>query len=88
MDASRPLLDLLVEHADWLRRLAVHLVKEGVEAEDVVQTTWEAALGSPPALDRPPRPWLAQVMRNAVRSARRARWRRSARETAVAQEGP
>jgi RNA polymerase sigma factor (sigma-70 family) len=75
--------ETLVAHAEWLRRLAVYLLHDEVEADDVVQETWEAALRSPPDPARPMRPWLAQVVRNAVHSTRRASARRSTREAAA-----
>lgn len=65
----------LLAHADWLRRLAVH-VAHGAEADDVVQDTWVAALRSPPDAGRPPRPWLAEVLRNFVRRRMRGERRR------------
>ena len=58
--------DLLV-HADWLRRLAVHLVQEN-DAEDLVQDTLAAAIHAAPDTDRPIRPWLGTVLRNLVRT--------------------
>jgi RNA polymerase sigma factor (sigma-70 family) len=61
--------DLLV-HADWLRRLAAHLVQEN-DAEDLVQDTLAAAIHAAPDTDRPIKPWLGTVLRNLVRT----RWR-------------
>ncbi len=58
----------LLQHADWLRRIAAGL---GGDDEDVLQDTWVAALKSPPSSDRPVRPWLATVLRNFARN----RWR-------------
>jgi RNA polymerase sigma-70 factor (ECF subfamily) len=79
-----PTAELLLQHATWLRRLAGYLVREGLEADDVLQETWEAVLVSPPDPRRPPRPWLARVLHNAIRSAARASSRRRAREKAGA----
>jgi RNA polymerase sigma factor (sigma-70 family) len=62
----------LLAHAEWLRRLATRLVGDG-DAADVVQQTWLAALRSPPAGDRPARPWLAEVLRNFARRSYRDR---------------
>ena len=75
--AKRPaIIEELLVHADWLRRLAGRLVDES-DADDLVQETWIAALRSPPQrAQRAPgsaRPWLAQVLRNLVRSRFRAR---------------
>jgi RNA polymerase sigma factor (sigma-70 family) len=63
-------IEELLEHADWLRRLAVRLLR-GHDPEDAVQDTWLAALHTPPAAGRPTEPWLAEVLRNFVRK----RWR-------------
>jgi RNA polymerase sigma factor (sigma-70 family) len=70
----------LLGHADWLRRLAGHLVRDDEDRDDLVQQTWLAALRAPPAADRPPRPWLAQVLRNFVRRGFRDRRSRRVRE--------
>ena len=74
--------EMLLAHGDWLRRLAVHLLRDAPDADDLVQDGWEAALRTPPDPERPIRPWLAQVLRNAVLSRRRASARRAAREHA------
>ncbi|MEM9382481.1 MAG: sigma-70 family RNA polymerase sigma factor [Planctomycetota bacterium] len=73
----------LLRHTEGLRRLVRSLVRDGAEAEDVVQETMTVALrrigrgegdpGSAPA-------WLAGVARNLVRSRRRDRARRLERE--------
>jgi RNA polymerase sigma factor (sigma-70 family) len=73
----------LLEHGQWMRKLASHLVHDTATAEDLVQDTWVAALRSPPDPARPPRPWLAQVLRNLVRSGVRHDSRRRDREAAV-----
>jgi RNA polymerase sigma factor (sigma-70 family) len=71
-------LEDLLSHADWLRRLAAHLVRGGGGADDLLQDTWEAALRCPPDPARPAQPWLAEVLRNLVRArGRKARRRRS-----------
>src|SRR5262245_49023338 len=74
----------LLTHAEWLRGLARHLVRDDADAADAVQQTWAAALKSPPDPTRPLRPWLAQVLRNFVRKDARAARNRGARELAVA----
>jgi RNA polymerase sigma factor (sigma-70 family) len=86
MDATSPRFDLktLLEHAGWLRRLAWQLVRQGDVAEDVVQETWVAAVQSPPDPARPPRPWLAEVLRNVVRMHQRGEIRRQQRERTAA----
>jgi RNA polymerase sigma-70 factor (ECF subfamily) len=64
-------VEKLLTQAGWLRALAVSLLRSHAEADDAIQEVWTAALRSPPDLSRPPRPWLAQVLRNVVRSAAR-----------------
>ncbi len=72
--------DELHRHAAWARKLARALVGDPAQADDLLQETWLAALRHPPASDRPSRPWLGRVMRNALRQDRRGASRRSARE--------
>jgi DNA-directed RNA polymerase specialized sigma24 family protein len=74
----------LLTHAAWLRRLARALAGEGPGAEDAVQDTYLAALTTPPARDRPLRPWLATVVRNFLRRQHRTQSRRERRERASA----
>jgi RNA polymerase sigma-70 factor (ECF subfamily) len=71
---------LLLEHAQWMRRLARSLVHDEVRAEDLTQETWTRLLARPPSLERPFRGWIATVMRNLVRAERRGSARREARE--------
>lgn len=61
----------------WLRQLAARLVWEGVDADDVPQEAWLAALRRPPRMDdgSGARGWFARVLRNAARDGHR-RWRR------------
>src|SRR3954451_695526 len=67
-------VEKLLTQAGWLRALAVSLLHSRPDADDAVQEVWAAALRAPPDQARPARPWLAQVLRNVVRSsARRAR---------------
>lgn len=75
---------VLLEHAQWMRRLARSLVRDGERAEDLAQETWTRILMRPPALDRPFRGWIATVMRNLVRAEQRGAARRTARERASA----
>ncbi len=83
--SSFPDADRLVEHAAWMRRLARSLVGDAALADDLVQETWHAALVNPPPEDRPLRPWLAHVVRNFARRARRGESRRRRREEEGAQ---
>jgi RNA polymerase sigma factor (sigma-70 family) len=77
-------VDQLLAEAAWLRALARSLLHGSVSVDDAVQEVWLAALRSPPERARPPRPWLAQVLRNVVRSAaRRFRTQRAQEAEAV-----
>src|SRR5437762_5987463 len=80
-------VDDLLAHAGWLSGLARDLVRGDV-ADDVVQETWVAALRTPPEPGRPPRPWLASVLRNFVRQRARADGRRRRHEEATAVGAP
>ncbi len=86
MSSSPPPADarLLLEHAQWIRRLARGLVHDPERAEDLSQETWTRLLERPPGLERPFRGWIATVMRNLLRAERRGAARRSAREQASA----
>lgn len=74
----------LLAHATWLRRLAYRLVGDTSVADDVAQETWLAAWRSPPRADRPVRPWLRHVLRNAARFRWRTETNRAAREQTMA----
>src|SRR5262245_44580852 len=76
----------LLEHAGWLRRLAMVLVQDPASADDLVQDAWVAALRRPPTRDTRPRSWLARVARNLVRNARRSEARRLIREELAREE--
>lgn len=71
----------VVEVTPWLRTLAQKLGAD--DADDLVQETWLAAVRHPPDRRRPLRPWLAQVLRNALLMRRRTEVRRVRREGAV-----
>ncbi len=72
--------DALVAHAAWMRRLALALTGREADADDLVQEAYVAALRSPPDPELPPRPWLAEVVRNAWRMRLRGERRRRTRE--------
>lgn len=86
MEHSEPIesVDLLLEHAGWLRRLARDLVHDAHAADDLVQDTWLAFLRARPDTGRPLRPWLAGVVRNAAALRRRRSSSRAAREADTA----
>jgi len=70
----------LLSHADFVRLLARRLVFDENSAADIAQDTWLAAVEHPPASDRSPRAWLAQVVRNFSLKRYRTDSRRKARE--------
>lgn len=76
--------DDLLQHASWLRALARRLVADAHTADDLVQSTWLAALESPPPTGPAGRRWLATVLRNFALQFRRGAARRHARESLVA----
>jgi len=85
--AQSPTVDLLIEQAAWIRRLAWSLVGDAQLAEDLTQDTWIRVLQHPPEVDRTGRPvraWLATVMRNLARQTWRGDERRVAREREAA----
>jgi RNA polymerase sigma factor (sigma-70 family) len=77
------LSDLLAQAA-WVQRLARRLVPEPDAADDVVQETWAAVARRPPDGARPPRPWLAEVLRNFARLRFRNERRRRERDASAA----
>lgn len=77
---ANPRGDDLLEHLDWVRRLARSLVRDANVADDLVQDAWLAALRHPPPADRPRRPWLARVLRNALLQRERRERTRSVHE--------
>jgi RNA polymerase sigma factor (sigma-70 family) len=78
-------IEELLGQAEWLGRLASRLVQDRAGREDAIQETWVAALRSPPEAGRPSRPWLASVLRNAIRRRFRDASSRRAREAASEQ---
>jgi len=74
----------LLQHAGWLRTLARRLVADAHAADDLVQSTWVAALQSPPPGGGAGRRWLGVVLRNLARQARRGDVRRDERERIAA----
>ncbi|MCC6406089.1 MAG: sigma-70 family RNA polymerase sigma factor [Planctomycetes bacterium] len=83
---SAPRLDpaALLEHRDYVKRLARKLVFDAALAEDVEQEVWAIALARPPRDASALKAWLATVARNTVRLAARSSSRRGAREREVA----
>lgn len=69
----------------WVAALARHLVRDPALAADAAQDTWLAYLRHRPGPDGGAvRPWLATVLRNAIRDRLRRDARRGERERSVA----
>jgi RNA polymerase sigma-70 factor (ECF subfamily) len=75
--------DQLLEHAGFLRRLAIRLVRDEHDREDLVQHAFTAAF-SDDARPRSVRAWLARTLRNQASNLRRDRRHREDRERTVA----
>jgi RNA polymerase sigma factor (sigma-70 family) len=73
-------IDSLMVHATWLRRFAGALLRDGDDADDLVQGTLVSAWQHPPADGSRPRSWLARIAQNRAHDQRRSDQRRSARE--------
>jgi RNA polymerase sigma factor (sigma-70 family) len=63
--------EALLAHADFVRRLARHLIQDEHAAEDLVQDTWLSAMQRPPRDHVVRRGWLATVVTNLSRNRRR-----------------
>jgi RNA polymerase sigma factor (sigma-70 family) len=79
LNSVRPAEELFA-HARWLRGLALAMAGAADVADDAVQETWEAVLRNAPDPDRPPKPWLAQILKNFVRKRHRSQRRRAENE--------
>src|SRR3954453_17475269 len=79
-------IEQLLGQTEWLRALARHLAGEA--GDDLAQEGWVAAQLAPPAPTRPPRPWLARVLRNLLHTRRRNDGRRGRRQRAYQRERP
>lgn len=86
-DHTLPPADLL-RHAAFVRRLAFHLLRDDVDADDAAQQTLARALERPPRHGPGLRAWLETVLRNVVRMDRRTGGRRAGREARVARAEP
>ncbi len=72
----------LLDHADGMRRVALRLLRDEADADDVVQEALVRAVQSPPRDGMPLRPWLAVVTRNLAIDLIRSGSRRRHREQA------
>ena len=61
-DVTAPLEELL-EHANWVRRLAGGLVAGPHDADDITQDVWQAVLANETGAIASPRGWLAGAVR-------------------------
>lgn len=86
MDHSDPPFahEAVLEQVAWMRQLAFELVRDPSTADDLVQETWLAVLRAKPDTNRPLRPWLSRVVRNAAALRLRKGASRAARESDVA----
>jgi RNA polymerase sigma factor (sigma-70 family) len=76
-------LEKLMSELSWLKRLAIALVRNESDANDLVQDTWLVAAEHAPTDGRPLKPWLSRVALNLVRMRSRGSKRRRAREASV-----
>ncbi len=81
MDPVTPSAEVLLEHAQFLRRLARGILHDADAADDVAEDAIVAALGERPTNLRA---WLGKVARHLALSRRRADTRRDLRERAAA----
>lgn len=79
-DNPRVTLDMLLEHREWLRRLALSVAGDANLADDLEQDAWVAAMRRPPREPGAIRGWFRQVVKNAFRQRLRGDERRDRRE--------
>ncbi|MCE9594386.1 MAG: sigma-70 family RNA polymerase sigma factor [Planctomycetes bacterium] len=81
-----PTAELLLQHVEWIRRLARELVADAGAVDDLVQETLTTALERPPLDARGLRSWLARVTRNLAFERARGARSREARERVAARD--
>ena len=81
-------LEELLEHAEYIRRLADRWAPELHDAEDLSQAAWLEILRKPPRHRDAVRAWLSRLLRNLAISRHRSDQRRRDREVAVLSERP
>jgi RNA polymerase sigma factor (sigma-70 family) len=86
--AEDPHLDDLLGRAAWARRLARQLVRQGAEADDLLQEAWLVAATKRPPDQSVSRGWLAGVLRVLGMRQARAAGRRRQREAESAIAAP
>jgi RNA polymerase sigma factor (sigma-70 family) len=86
-DASLPIhARALLEHQEFVRALAKHLLRDEHAAEDVAQETALTLLTRPPQALDSVRGWIAIVTRNKAHNLSREKIRRARREETVARD--
>ncbi|MEM9799311.1 MAG: sigma-70 family RNA polymerase sigma factor [Planctomycetota bacterium] len=78
--------EIYIEHLEWVRALALRLVGDHEEADDLRQEVWLLAQRLQHPITGSPRQWLGGLLRNVVRERRRARSTRSLHEERAAIE--
>ncbi|MEZ6018065.1 MAG: sigma factor-like helix-turn-helix DNA-binding protein [Planctomycetota bacterium] len=76
----------VLQHLDWVRGLAVRLVGDPAEADDLRQEVWLLSQGLVRPRWMPVRGWLSGLLRNKVRDRRRAALTRARHEDGAALE--
>ena len=80
-----PVLQELLTHQDFVRRLARHLVGDEHRAADVAQEVWVRAMEQPPRQRTSLRGWLARVTRSVASNSARGERRRRLHEGRIEQ---
>jgi len=88
MDSAPIPVETLLAHREWVRAVAVAVVRDPNAADDVEQETWLAALRTPPRDERSLRGWFGAVARSRARRIGRTDARRDARELAAPRHEP
>lgn len=79
-----PDLQAILDHQDFVLRLARGLVADPAAADDLAQDTWLSYLQHPPRAAAAVRSWLGRVVHNRARNRSREDRRRALRELAAA----
>jgi len=87
MEPQIPDARIVIEHREFIRRLALGLLRDPLGAEDVAQETLVRAIARPPGPGNL-EAWLGRVARNLSISRIRSAQRRERRERAVAKHQP
>jgi len=85
-ESDMPNPEFLIQHGEFIRRLALGLVGSAGDADDLAQEVSIAALDAPREL-RQPRAWLRRVAHNLNATRHRRDTRRRARDLAAAHTG-